>query len=568
MARGYAVKDNKENKILLVSEDFDAADIFETIPLSQDRILCISGSDDRTRQIEDLERKLKEAESANIAKEVFLSNMSHDIRTPMNAIIGMTGLARKNIDEKAKLLDSLNKIDTASRHLLTLINEVLDMSHIDSGKMVLSDDLFYLSELLHDTLVIIRPQAENKKHSFNVTIDDIFHEELYGDIQRLRQIYVNILSNSVKYTKDNGKIDLRIRERMKGDKCELIFTCTDNGMGMSEEFLQRIFHPFERVNNSTISGIEGTGLGMSIVQKLVEAMHGNIDITSKLNEGTTVEIAIPLRYEDRSIETGALQKKDLLLVMEENTASAILQKYLDEFKIPYRAVRDFSDAVSEFTDADFNGHPYDAVIFQNFENKSGNTFDMASYLRKSYPGLPMVLVGEDDWEKIEYKAGRSGIEYFIPQPFFRRDLISSLNSIFGAEEGQGSFKAPDLSDKVILLAEDNFINREIALEILRSTKAKIETAENGQIALDKYLASREGYYNIVLMDIQMPVMDGYEATRKIRESGRNDASTIRIYAMSANVFAEDIAKAKASGMDGHIAKPIDISKLMQTLRQA
>ncbi|MBQ1900425.1 MAG: HAMP domain-containing histidine kinase, partial [Erysipelotrichaceae bacterium] len=372
MARGYAVKDNKENKILLVSEDFEAADIFETIPLSQDSVLCISGSDDRTRRIEDLERKLKEAESANIAKEVFLSNMSHDIRTPMNAIIGMTGLARKNIDEKAKLLDSLNKIDTASRHLLTLINEVLDMSHIDSGKMVLSDDLFYLSELLHDTLVIIRPQAENKKHSFNVTIDDIFHEELYGDIQRLRQIYVNILSNSVKYTKDNGKIDLRIRERMKGDKCELIFTCTDNGMGMSEEFLQRIFHPFERVNNSTISGIEGTGLGMSIVQKLVEAMHGNIDITSKLNEGTTVEIAIPLRYEDRSIETGALQKKDLLLVMEENTASAILQKYLDEFKIPYRAVRDFSDAVSEFTDADFNGHPYDAVIFQNFENKSGN----------------------------------------------------------------------------------------------------------------------------------------------------------------------------------------------------
>ena len=179
MARGYAVKDNKENKILLVSEDFEAADIFETIPLSQDSVLCISGSDDRTRRIEDLERKLKEAESANIAKEVFLSNMSHDIRTPMNAIIGMTGLARKNIDEKAKLLDSLNKIDTASRHLLTLINEVLDMSHIDSGKMVLSDDLFYLSELLHDTLVIIRPQAENKKHSFNVTIDDIFHEELY-----------------------------------------------------------------------------------------------------------------------------------------------------------------------------------------------------------------------------------------------------------------------------------------------------------------------------------------------------------------------------------------------------
>ncbi|MCR4633574.1 MAG: response regulator [Erysipelotrichaceae bacterium] len=568
MDKGYAVKDTQNGQILFASDNYDDNNVFETVTLSDGKILSVSGNDER-KTIDDLQKKLAEAQSANQAKEVFLSNMSHDIRTPMNAIIGMTGLARKNIDEKNKLLDSLNKIDTASSHLLSLINEVLDMSRIDSGKLVLSDELFYLSDLLHDTLVIVRPQMEAKKHEFIATIGDIFHEELYGDIQRLRQIYVNILNNSVKYTKDGGKITLNVSQRMNGDKCELVFLCTDNGIGMSEDFLKKIFDPFERVNNSTISGIEGTGLGMSIVKKLTEAMNGSISISSKVNEGTSVTIAVPLRYETESIQAGILQKKNLLVLMEEGKTLDILQDYLNEFKIPYHTVNDFSAAVSEFTDASYENRPYDAVLFSNFENKTGNTFDLASYFRRSYPGLPMVLISEDDWERIEYKANRSGIDYFIPQPFFRKSLISSLLEVFDSNQGQGSsMQTPDLTGKRILLAEDNFINREIALELLRSTKAQIETAENGQIALDKYLESEEGYFDIVLMDIQMPVMDGYEATKKIRESQRSDAASIRIYAMSANVFAEDIAKAKAMGMNGHIAKPIDVAKLMSTLRQA
>ena len=568
MDKGYAVKDARSGQILYASDNYDENDVFETVGLSDGKILSVSGNDER-KIISDLQNKLSEAESANQAKEVFLSNMSHDIRTPMNAIIGMTGLARKNIDEKNKLLDSLNKIDTASSHLLSLINEVLDMSRIDSGKLVLSDELFYLSDLLHDTLVIVRPQMEAKKHEFITTIGDIFHEELYGDIQRLRQIYVNILNNSVKYTKDGGKITLNISQRMNGDRCELVFLCTDNGIGMSEDFLKKIFDPFERVNNSTISGIEGTGLGMSIVKKLTEAMNGSISIRSKINEGTSVTITVPLRYETASIQAGILQKKNLLVVMEEGKTLDILQDYLKEFRIPHHAVNDFSAAVSEFTDASYENRPYDAVLFSNFENKTGNTFDLASYFRRSYPGLPMVLISEDDWERIEYKANRSGIDYFIPQPFFRKSLISSLLEVFDSKQGQGtSMQTPDLTGKRILLAEDNFINREIALELLRSTKAQIETAENGQIALDKYLENEEGHFDIILMDIQMPVMDGYEATKKIRESQRSDAASIRIYAMSANVFAEDIAKAKAMGMNGHIAKPIDVAKLMSTLKQA
>lgn len=569
MAKGYAVKNNKNDEILFRSADFKEEEIIEQIAMSDETALLISGTDPLQRQIDDLNRKLQEAESANLAKEAFLSNMSHDIRTPMNAIIGMTGLAKKNIDEKTRLLDSLNKIDSASAHLLSLINEVLDMSRINSGKLLINEEPFYLSDLLHDTLIIVRPQMEAKGHHFDVKYHNIVYENLVGDIQRLRQIFVNILNNSVKYTKDKGEISLSICEEVKDDRCELIFNCTDNGMGMSQDFLKRIFDPFERVNNSTNSGIEGTGLGMSIVKKLVDAMNGRIDIKSKEGEGTSITIAIPLAYETMDIDASALQRKRFLIVMEDDDTSKMLQGYLNEFSIPNVTVRDFTSAITEFTDADFERHPFDGILFGNFENRTGNTFTMASYFRKSYAGLPMVLISEDDWGKIEYKANRNGIENFIPTPLFRKSLISSLQEIFTKEHSaSATLQTPDLSDKTILLVEDNFINREIALELLRSTKAQLFSAENGKAALDMYLASDEGYYDIVLMDIQMPVMDGYEATTAIRNSGRKDASTIRIYAMSANVFAEDIAKARSIGMDGHIGKPIDVAKLMQTLRGA
>ena len=569
MAKGYAVKNNKNDEILFRSADFKEEEIAEQIAMSDETTLLISGTDPLQRQIDDLNRKLQEAESANLAKEAFLSNMSHDIRTPMNAIIGMTGLAKKNIDEKTRLLDSLNKIDSASAHLLSLINEVLDMSRINSGKLLINEEPFYLSDLLHDTLIIVRPQMEAKGHHFDVKYHNIVYENLVGDIQRLRQIFVNILNNSVKYTKDKGEISLSICEEVKDDRCELIFNCTDNGMGMSQDFLKRIFDPFERVNNSTNSGIEGTGLGMSIVKKLVDAMNGRIDIQSKEGEGTSITIAIPLAYETMDIDASALQKKRFLIVMEDDDTSKMLQGYLNEFSIPNVTVRDFTSAITEFTDADFERHPFDGILFGNFENRTGNTFTMASYFRKSYAGLPMVLISEDDWGKIEYKVNRNGIENFIPTPLFRKSLISSLQEIFTKEHNaSATLQTPDLSDKTILLVEDNFINREIALELLRSTKAQLFSAENGKAALDMYLASDEGYYDIVLMDIQMPVMDGYEATTAIRNSGRKDASSIRIYAMSANVFAEDIAKARSIGMDGHIGKPIDVAKLMQTLRGA
>ncbi|MBR4471293.1 MAG: response regulator [Erysipelotrichaceae bacterium] len=566
MARGYAVSRN--NEILYQSDTFHADDIVSQVRLSDDAVLLISGKEHYQETIDDLGRKLEEAESANIAKEAFLSNMSHDIRTPMNAIIGMTMLAKKHIDEKSKLIDSLNKIDVASSHLLSLINEVLDMSRINSGRMSITSDLFYLSDLLHDTLTIIRPQLEQKNHRFNFLVNDIPYEGLYGDIQRLRQIYVNIINNSVKYTNENGEISLTISEKLEGENCILIFNCTDNGMGMSEEFVERIFNPFERANNSTVSGIEGTGLGMSIVKKLVDAMNGTIDIRSKLNVGTSVTISIPCRYEKLDINTSSLTDKRFLLVMKQDAICDAMVKYLNQYDIRYDVSRSFSTAIESLTDAGFENRNYDCLILGHLDDQTGDIFDLASYARKSFPHVPMVLVSEDNWDDIEYKANRSGIEHFIPVPFFAVTLINELNSIMSIRHDKSGVQTTDLTGKRILLVEDNFINREIACEILKATNAEIETAEDGQIALDKYLSSNENYYDIILMDIQMPIMDGYTATEKIRSAQRSDAKTIRIYAMSANIFAEDIAKALATGMNGHIAKPIDINKLMQTLKQA
>ncbi len=565
MARGYAVSKKDLSKILYRSDDFNENDIVSKVDLSDDTVLLLSGKDPIT---EDLERRLEEAESANIAKETFLSNMSHDIRTPMNAIIGMTALAKKHIDEKSRLIDSLNKIDTASLHLLSLINEVLDMSRINSGKLQIANELFSLSDLIHDTVTIIKPQMAQKGHEFELHIDNIEYEDLYGDIQRLRQIYVNIINNAVKYTNNNGHISVSFSEEKKDGSCVLLFNCSDNGIGMSEEFIKKIYDPFERAGNSTISGIEGTGLGMSIVQKLVQAMGGEINIDSKVDEGTSVTIRIPFLYSEPAIAANALQGKRFLLLMKDSKSCEVLEKYLKEYQVEYERTTDFSSMVSALTEADFSQKPYDCFLLGHVDDSTGNSLDMASYIHRSNPDTPIVLISDDDWEKIEYDANRSGIEHFIPIPFFRKSLINALDTVLSGQQGSSSSSRIDLSGKNILLVEDNLINREIALEILRSTGARIDTAENGKEAIERFENTDEGFYNIILMDIQMPVMDGYSATRNIRNLSRTDGKTVKIYAMSANIFAEDIAKAREAGMDGHIAKPIDINKLMQTLKQA
>jgi len=522
-----------------------------------------------------LREQLEEAKAANEAKEVFLSNMSHDIRTPMNAIVGMTALARKYIDEKSRVEDALNKIETASGHLLNLINDVLDMSQINSGRLKLAENEFSLSDLLHDIITIIQPQMEKKHHNWTFELGEIGAERFIGDSLRLRQIFVNIISNAVKYTDDGGNIRIGITEQMpeKGagpdDICHLVFRCTDNGIGMSEEFLARVFEPFERVHNSTVSKIEGTGLGMSIVRKIVDAMQGGIEITSRQGSGTDVVITIPLRYEEEKVNTSALEKSRILVLESDSRMQETYRRYFEEYKIRYTIVSSAASALSELTQAGVGNDPFHAVLIGKDEN-DGSIFEIASYLKDSFPELVRILVSADHWPEIEYRALRSGIQHFIPTPFFRKSLLNGINDALLEQDsqtgGHGQAATPDLQGRHILLAEDNLINTEIAREILESTGASVDTAENGRIAADLYLASGESWYDLILMDIQMPVMDGYEACRLIRHAGRSDSDTIAIYAMTANTFAEDISKARQAGMNGHIAKPIDIQTLMHVLR--
>jgi Signal transduction histidine kinase len=445
---------------------------------------------------------------------------------------------------------------------------VLDMSRINSGKLRLVSERFALGDLMHDILIIIKPQMTQKGHSWSFKAENIRAEALLGDALRLRQTYVNIISNAVKYTPAGGDIRISLSEELEGELCRLNFSCVDNGIGMSQEFLSRIFEPFERAQHSGTSGIEGTGVGMSIVKKLVEALGGEIRIASEQDVGTRVDISIPLSYEHLEMDLAPLKGKRLLIIENDEETRAAYQLYLGECNLDYSLVRSAAEALSELTSAEFENKKYDlAVIGEKIQN-SQNPLDIAEYLQKSQPQLPLMLVSSADWEKIEYQAQRSGIFSFVPLPIFRKSLINALaDALKGASDGQSSSDSPDLTGKCILLVEDNLINREIAKDILASINATVECAEDGKQALDMFLASEPAHYDIILMDIQMPVMDGYSAARSIRALNRSDAAAIPIYAMTANTFQEDIDKALAAGMNGHIAKPIDINALMQVLRR-
>ena len=535
-----------------------------------ERILSLTEQNERLQQEnEALRRQLVEAQNANIAKETFLSNMSHDIRTPMNAIVGMTALAKKHIDEKGRVSDALGKIEIASSHLLSLINDVLDMSRINSGRSAISEELFSLGDLLHETLTLVRPLAEQRRHRFHFDAQNIFAESLYGDALRLRQIYVNIISNALKYTPDGGDIAVSVSQEEADERCVLVFICRDNGIGMTEDFLRRIFDPFERVTSSTLSGVEGTGLGMSIVKKLLDGMGGTIAIESAPGEGTVVTIRLPLRYEHVGIESDTLGGKRFLIIEADEAMQELYRRYLGEFGISFTIVSSSSEAVASITEASFRGEDYACAILGRSVGQGAGIFELASYLHKADGALVLVLVSDLNWEEIEYHAERSGISAFIPIPFFRKSLINGLSRALASSGGGENVSAiPDLTGRRILLVEDNDINREIACEILSVTNASIDTAVNGAEAVERFLSSEIGAYDLILMDIQMPVMDGYTAVGQIRAADRSDARSIPIYAMTANAFAEDIARARACGMNGHLAKPIDVNHLMQTLRQA
>ena len=508
-----------------------------------------------------LQKALAEAEESNQAKSRFLSNMSHDIRTPMNAIMGMTSIALSHIDEKARVQDCLDKIRTASVHLMSLVNDVLDMSRIDSGRMIINEERFSLADLVHDLAVIVRPQAVQKKQTLRFEIGRILEECLVGDPLRLRQILVNIIGNAVKYTQESGEIRVRFSQR-PGEKglVWLDFSCEDNGIGMSGEFLERIFVPFERVHSSTVNKIEGTGLGMAIVKNLVDSMSGTIRVESREGEGSRFTVSLPLL--PSAGEPAALPPEGIVLVAEsrDDRAVMIADCLADSGLTPVR-LENGMEAVTYLTEARYEGRmPCAMLLGQELEDMA--VLDVAAHVRQQ--------VSEEDWAPMEYRATRAGVSAFVPCPLFGSRLLGTLSRLLCGEDGEergAGAREGDYSGRRVLLVEDNELNLEIASELLSMTGVEVDMAENGLQAAERFAAVPEGYYDIIFMDIQMPVMDGYEAARRIRSLDRPDAGTVWIVAMTANAFVEDMRLSREAGMNEHVSKPVDLERLQDVLRR-
>lgn len=524
-----------------------------------------------------LANALRASEEENRAKSTFLSNMSHDIRTPMNAIMGMTSIGLSHIDEKARVQDCLQKIQSASSHLMSLVNDVLDMSRIASGRLVLGEEPFSLADMVHDITVIVRPQAAQKRQDFQMEIGQIYEESLIGDPLHLRQILVNIIGNAVKYTLEDGFVRVRFSQRRDdtavadGSKVWLDFLCEDNGIGMSAAFLERIFVPFERVNNSTVNGIEGTGLGMSIVKNLVDRMGGEITVESEEGKGSRFFVSIPLAAAPQEEDAQALPVGQTVLIAESDVNRAgQLDTYLTDSGVKAVHLQSGIETVRWLTEAQYENRMPCALLL-GYELADMTAFDIASHVRKlAGQTFPIILVAEADWAQIEYRAARAGISAFVPCPLFKSRLLATVSDqtrTSGKDSGNLSDSGLDYGRYRLLLAEDNELNREIAVELLSMTGVRVETAENGREAVDAFANSPEGYFDLIFMDIQMPVLNGYDAAREIRQLPRKDAETVWIVAMTANAFVEDIRLSKEAGMNEHCAKPVNPDRLYEIMRR-
>ena len=518
------------------------------------------------RENRELRAALAEAEEINQAKSRFLSSMSHDIRTPMNAIMGMTAIALGHIDEKARVRDCLDKIHTASSHMMSLVNDVLDMSRIDSGRMVLGEEEFSLADLVHDVAVIIRPQAQQKNQTLTLDIGRIEAEHLAGDALRLRQILVNIAGNAVKYTQEGGAIRIRLSQGpLEAGTAPLYFVCEDNGIGMSEAFLERIFVPFERAEDQ-VSRIEGTGLGMSIVKSLVDRMCGTISVESREGEGSRFRVELPVSVSRQERPAPVLPAGRTALVAENRPeAAGLMAAYLREGGLVPVCLSSGLEAVAWLTEARVEGRSPCAVLLGQ-ELSDMSPLDLASHLREvTGQALPILLVSEEDWARLEYRAGRAGVSAFVPCPLFPSRLLGAISELLSGGGEENGRREMDCAGLRVLLVEDNELNREIAVELLGMTGAQVETAGDGREAVERFSAAPEGWYDLILMDIQMPVMDGYEAARRIRALDRGDAARVWMVAMTANAFVEDVRRAREAGMNEHIAKPVDLDRLREVL---
>ena len=522
-------------------------------------------------QARELQEALQQAEEANHAKSDFLSSMSHDIRTPMNAILGMTDIAKGHLDDKKKMLDCLNKISLSGKHLLGLINDVLDMSKIESGKMVLRSDAMSLPGVMENVVTIIQPQIKEKHQQFSVRIRDVRHELFYSDELRLRQIFLNILSNACKFTPEGGSITVDVTEECAQDSetADLTFLFTDTGIGMQPDFLQHIFEAFSREQDSRMNKIEGTGLGMAITYKIVQLMSGTIDVQSEPGRGTTFRIELPLKIDTLQPTEDCLSGLRMLVVDDDDVMCESTVGMLDQLGIRASWTTSGKEAVKRMQEAAGEGDAFDAVLL-DWKMPEQNGLQTARRLRELFGAkLPILIISAYDWGDIEQEAQEVGITALLNKPLFLSTLSSGLQRYVLGRHPQPSNQEHilemDFTGRRFLLVEDNVLNQEVATELLEEAGAQTDIANNGVEGVRAFEESLEGFYDIILMDIQMPVMNGYEAARAIRALPRKDAAVIPILAMTADAFPEDVAAAKAAGMSGHLAKPLDAVTLKREI---
>lgn len=524
-------------------------------------------------QMKALANAKEEALAANKAKSEFLSNMSHDIRTPMNAIIGMTAIAGSNIDNRDKVLECLRKITLSSKHLLGLINDVLDMSKIESGKLTLNIDLVSLREMMESIVSIIQPQIKTKKQSFNIFIHEIQTENIYADSVRLNQVLLNLLSNALKFTPEGGSITVTVAQEdsPKGEKyVRTHFWVKDTGIGMTEEFQQKIFESFVREDNARVHKVEGTGLGMAITKYIVDKSEGIIELKSELDKGTEFHVAFDFERGEATVEEMILPQWEILVVDDDEELCRSAVDSLNEIGVHAEWALNGFTAI-DMTEKRHKQHRDYYVVLLDCKMPEMDGIETAREMRRRIgDDVPILLMSAYEWDDVEEEAREAGITGFISKPLFKSTLYHSLKPF--ADQDIENVELPaepqmDFSGKRLLVAEDNELNWEIASELLSSVGFVLDWAENGKLCVEKFAASQPGYYNAILMDLRMPEMNGFEATQSIRAMEREDARQIPIIAMTADAFADDVKACLDCGMNSHVAKPLNMPELLRLLQR-
>ena len=517
---------------------------------------------------------IQEARSASRAKTRFLAEMSHDIRTPMNAIVGMTDIALAEKEMSERVRHCLEKIHETSDYMMSLFSDVLDISRIESGRIMLCKKPVDIADIIHEILVVAAPQAQARNLDFRFHMGDMEQECVMADGARLKQVFLNLISNAIKYT-DEGSVDFFLSvEADRGEHVRLKACVRDTGIGIAPEFIEHIFEVFEREQSAMISKRQGTGLGMAITKKLLDMMHGHIELESEQGKGTAVRLEIPLVAvaQDEDMYRSALCGRRVLFLTGDEKQARAVGSMLERIGMSMDWAATGEDAVDYINECSWNDTEYFALLTVEQVPELEIMLFLPQVRSRMGSDFPMLMLAESDWSQTEYMLTRSGLSGFVPLPLFRSKLYQALYEYTG--EGRQQTNRAEVQESVfdfrgrrLLLVEDNELNREIAVALLESTNAEIVTAENGQEAVELFDRSEPAYYDLILMDIQMPVMNGLEATRTIRGLNRVDAGSIPIIAMTANAFAEDVQNSLDAGMNAHISKPMDRNRVCSCIQQ-